>query len=118
MLYDVLPKYCKKCKLRRNNKDDCRVLNPELKKDNQIEVATEADSTKEKEVHRNHQRTFQQWNPTIRRFTLEKGKFCYNARDPEKDNITTKNHFVDLPEDNDMEQEVGCAKEKERIKFS
>ncbi|KAG5619976.1 hypothetical protein H5410_005194 [Solanum commersonii] len=51
VLYNVLPKYCKKCKLQGHNEDDCRVLHPELKKDNQIEVATEADPTKNKEVN-------------------------------------------------------------------
>uniref|UniRef100_M1ATF1 Uncharacterized protein n=1 Tax=Solanum tuberosum TaxID=4113 RepID=M1ATF1_SOLTU len=118
VLYDVLPKYCKKCKLQGHNEDDCRVLHPELKKDTQIEVATEADPTKKNEAHRNQQRTFQQWNPTRRRFTLEKGKFCDNARDPEDDDIITKNTFDDLPEDNDMRQEVGSVEEKEKIELS
>ncbi|KAH0706171.1 hypothetical protein KY285_010690 [Solanum tuberosum] len=118
VLYDVLPKYCKKCKLQGHNEDDCKVLHPELKKDTQIEVATEADPTKKNEAHRNQQRTFQQWNPTRRRFTLEKGKFCDNARDPEDDDIITKNPFDDLPEDNDMRQEVGFVEEKEKIKLS
>ncbi|KAH0695911.1 hypothetical protein KY289_013393 [Solanum tuberosum] len=110
VLYDVLPKYCKKCKLQGHNEDDCRVLHPELKKDNQIEVATEADPTKNKEVHMNQHRTFQQLNPTRRRFTLEKGKICDNAKDPEEAHITTKNPFDDLQKDNDMGQEVGSRR--------
>ncbi|KAH0698548.1 hypothetical protein KY284_012763 [Solanum tuberosum] len=118
VLYDVLPKYCKKCKLQGHNEDDCRVLHPELKKDNQIEVATEADPTKNKEVHMNQHRTFQQLNPTRRRFTLEKGKICDNVKDPEEAHITTKNPFDDLQKDNDMGQEVGSVKEKEKIELS
>ncbi|KAG5594237.1 hypothetical protein H5410_035469 [Solanum commersonii] len=118
VLYDVLPRYCKKCKLQGHNKDDCSVLHPELKKDTQIEVVIEANPTKKNEAHKNQQRTFQQWNPTMKRFTLDKGKFCDNARDLEDDDIITKNPFDDLPEDNDMRQEVGSVEEKEKIELS
>ncbi|XP_059295557.1 uncharacterized protein LOC132048893 [Lycium ferocissimum] len=32
ILYDVLPNYCKKCKLQGHNEETCRTLNPELRK--------------------------------------------------------------------------------------
>lgn len=46
--YDMLPKYCKQCKLEGHIEATCRVLHPELCKVNPI---TKVDSPKEGDVH-------------------------------------------------------------------
>lgn len=30
--YDILPKYCKRCKMQGHNKDDCSIIYPKLRK--------------------------------------------------------------------------------------
>ncbi|WMV08879.1 hypothetical protein MTR67_002264 [Solanum verrucosum] len=32
VVYDMLPKYCKRCKLQGHNEEECRILHPELRK--------------------------------------------------------------------------------------
>ncbi|KAG5616928.1 hypothetical protein H5410_016752 [Solanum commersonii] len=35
VVYDMLPKYCRRCKLHGHNEEECRILYPELRKQEQ-----------------------------------------------------------------------------------
>lgn len=62
--YDSLPKYCKRCKMQGHNKEECRILHPELKRK----------TPKEGEEHRGVNSNIQTinnvtvWQATKRRF--------------------------------------------------
>ncbi|WMV24325.1 hypothetical protein MTR67_017710 [Solanum verrucosum] len=74
--YDMLPKYCMRCKVQGHVEDECRVLHPELKKVDVTEILSTAsaketaentnlDTTRKRRVIRSY------WNPTNRRFTSD-----------------------------------------------
>lgn len=65
MDYDILPKYCKRCKRQECNEDDCRIIHPELR--NQVPHGEDGmGDGKTKNMLRNK---VSKWNPTSRRFT-------------------------------------------------
>lgn len=74
--YDILPKYCMRCKVQSHVEDECRVLHPKLKKVDVTEILSTA-SAKETEENTNLDTTRKRrvirscWNPTNRRFTSD-----------------------------------------------
>ncbi|WMV08623.1 hypothetical protein MTR67_002008 [Solanum verrucosum] len=73
--YDVLPKYCKTCKLQGHSEVECRVIHPELRelfeskqiKEDQNADEEEPGEGKQKKVRRGKFQ-YMRWNPTKRRF--------------------------------------------------
>lgn len=59
--YDVLPKYCRKCKLQGYNEDNCRVLHPNLRRSKNKGVEGDSNYSSNNNVTR--------WHPTNSMFT-------------------------------------------------
>lgn len=71
--YDVLPNYCKECKLQGHAEEECRVLHPELRQP--IHADTEIHDNRDTEIHNQLGtpvfrigRHFKKWHPTNRTF--------------------------------------------------
>lgn len=65
VVYDMLPKYCKKCILHRHNEEACRILHPELKKKEPTEDEKGNDNEVVKQQHQRVQgKVYKQWVPT------------------------------------------------------
>lgn len=64
-VYDMLPKYCKKCRLHGHNEEECKILHPELKKKEPTEDEKGNDNEVFKQQHQRVQgKVYKQWIPT------------------------------------------------------
>lgn len=70
--YDFLLKYCQTCKLQGQNKVECRALHPELRKTEEYKHEGKDKEEKGfKDFATNNHGTMK-WNPTNKRFKVEK----------------------------------------------
>ncbi|KAH0729949.1 hypothetical protein KY289_001137 [Solanum tuberosum] len=98
VVYDMLSKYYNRCKLQGPNEEECIILHPELRKQEQ-----NADmELNDKELSKPSRFLTKQWNPTNRRFIRNTYKEVTIAgMELEKDVIMTNNSFNTLNEEQD-----------------
>ncbi|WMV47242.1 hypothetical protein MTR67_040627 [Solanum verrucosum] len=102
VIYDMLPKYCKKCRLQSHNEEECRILHPELRKktptDEENGIDNEVDP---QQPQRAQGRSNRQWISTNKKFPRNSNNSGDGSRrEIEKEEVTSSNSFNVLTEGN------------------